>query len=177
MIINHPSNPVKLDILWAISWRDTNIRAGINHSIVLTTCSTKQINFSQSITDSPSDTAQYCTRIKDRHPQQNFLGFQSCGRDYLCPFTKPPLPKRVGSLAAALLISWTRWVKGPCRGIYGSCKLLPLNSSDCTLVLYKQLMQTGFGCYSSDFTLSRAFHSMRTQTLGEPPHTSSIALQ
>ena len=24
-------------------------------------------------------------------------------------------------------------------------------------------------CYSSDFTLSRAFHSTRTQTLGEPP--------
>ena len=46
---------------------------------------------------------------------------------------------------------------------------------DCTLVLYKQLIQTGFGCYSSDFTLSRAFLSMRTQTLGEPPHTSSIA--
>ena len=45
------------------------------------------------------------------------------------------------------------------------------------LVLYKRLIQTGFGCYSSDFTLSWAFHSMRTQTLGEPPKTSSIALQ
>ena len=29
-----------------------------------------------------------------------------------------------------------------------------------------------FGCYSSNFTLSRAFLSTRTQTLGEPPHTS-----
>ena len=47
----------------------------------------------------------------------------------------------------------------------------------CTFVLYKQLIQTGFGCYCSDFTLCRAFLSMRTQTLGEPPHTSPIALQ
>ena len=44
------------------------------------------------------------------------------------------------------------------------------------LVLYKQLIQTGFGCYSSDFTLSRAFLPTRTQSLGQPPHTSSIAL-
>ena len=30
-----------------------------------------------------------------------------------------------------------------------------------------------FGCYSTDFTLSKAFHSMRRQSLGEPPHTSA----
>ena len=75
--------------------------------LVLTTYSTTHINFSPSNRDSPSDTAQYYTRIKDRHPWQNFLGVKSCGRDYLCTFTKPPLPKRVGSLAAALLISWS----------------------------------------------------------------------
>ena len=28
-----------------------------------------------------------------------------------------------------------------------------------------------FGCYISDFTLSRTFHSTRTQSLGEPPQT------
>ena len=43
---------------------------------------------------------------------------------------------------------------------------------DCTLVLYKQLIQTGFSCHCSDFTLSRALLSMTIQTLGEPPHTS-----
>ena len=43
---------------------------------------------------------------------------------------------------------------------------------DCTLVLYKQLIQTGFGCYPSDFTLSWDFLSTRTRILGEPPHTS-----
>ena len=48
---------------------------------------------------------------------------------------------------------------------------------DCTLVLYKQLIQTGFGCYPSDFTLCWDFLSTRTQILGEPPQTSSIALQ
>ena len=48
---------------------------------------------------------------------------------------------------------------------------------DCTLVLYKQLIQTGFGCYPSNFTLSWDFLSTRTRILGEPPHTSSIALQ
>ena len=46
-----------------------------------------------------------------------------------------------------------------------------------TLVLYKQLLQNGFGCYSSKFTLSRAFYSTRIQSLGEPSHTSYIALQ
>ena len=35
--------------------------------------------------------------------------------------------------------------------------------------------QTGLSCHCSDFPLCRAFHSMRTQTLGESPHTSSIA--
>ena len=47
---------------------------------------------------------------------------------------------------------------------------------NCTLVLYKQLIQTGFGCYS-DFTLCRDFLSTRPQILGEPLHTSTIALQ
>ena len=37
---------------------------------------------------------------------------------------------------------------------------------DCTLVLYKQLIQTGFGCYPSDFTLCRDFLSTWTQILG-----------
>ena len=42
---------------------------------------------------------------------------------------------------------------------------------DYTLVLHKQLIQTGFGCYPSEFTLCRYFLSTRTQILGEPPHT------
>ena len=48
---------------------------------------------------------------------------------------------------------------------------------DCTLLQYKQLIQTSFGCYPSDFTLYRDFLSKRTRILGEPPHNSSIALQ
>ena len=48
---------------------------------------------------------------------------------------------------------------------------------DCTHVLYKQLIGTGFGCYPSYFTLCRDFLSMRIQILGEPRHTSSIASQ
>ena len=48
---------------------------------------------------------------------------------------------------------------------------------DCKLVVYKQLIQTGFGCYPSDFTLCWDFLYMRTQILGEPPHTCSIASQ
>ena len=91
--------------------QDTNIWAWINCSTVLTTCSTTHINFSQSIADSPSDTAQYYTRIKDRHPRRNFLGVQSCGRDYLCPFTKPPLPQESrltgsGSPNLMVLVEW-----------------------------------------------------------------------
>ena len=44
---------------------------------------------------------------------------------------------------------------------------------DCTLVLYKQLFKTGFGCYPSYFPLSWAFLSTSPQPMGEPPHTSS----
>jgi hypothetical protein len=37
---------------------------------------------------------------------------------------------------------------------------------DCSLVLYKQLIQTSFGCYPSDFTLSLAFLSSSPQPMG-----------
>ena len=48
--------------------------------------------------------------------------------------------------------------------------------NDCTPVLYKQLIQTGFGCFPSDFTLCRDFLSTRTQILGEPPHTALLCV-
>ena len=46
---------------------------------------------------------------------------------------------------------------------------------DCTLVLYKQLIQTWSLMGFSYFPLCWAFLSTRTQAMGEPPHTSSIS--
>ena len=40
---------------------------------------------------------------------------------------------------------------------------------DCTLVLYKQLIQTGFGCYPSYFRLSWAFLSTSPQPMTRLP--------
>ena len=83
------------------------------------------------------------------------------------PFTKPPLlqesrltdggsPNLVGLVEGKVPVEW-EW----------ELQIVSIDLiHDCTHVLYKQLIPTGFGCYSSDFTLSRAFHSTRTQTLG-----------
>ena len=88
-----------------------------------------------------------------------------------------PYSKRVGSRVAALLIQWTSQSGRSLQR--GKLELQIVSSHfthDCTLVLYKQLIQTGSVMGFSYFPLCWAFLSTRTQPMGEPPHTSSIAL-
>ena len=110
--------------------------------------------------------------------QMEILPGQYDPTDRTPPITKPPLLQRsrlTGGGSPNLVGLVER--KSLQRDLW-ELQIVPIDFiHDCTLVLYKQLIQTGFGCYPSDFTLCRDFLSTRTQILGEPLHTSSIALQ
>ena len=81
-------------------------------------------------------------------------------------FTKPPLlqESRLTSGGSPNLVVLVEW-KVPVEGFMGAANSFHWFHPWLYTCAVKQLIQTAFGCYSSDFTLSRAFLSTRTQTL------------
>ena len=88
-----------------------------------------------------------------------------------------PYSKGVGSRWWLSQSGGPRREKSPVERFMGAAIVPILFLHECTLVLYKQLIQTGFGCYPSYFPLSWAFLSTCPQPMGEPPHTSQSQSQ